>query len=36
MYIKLFRRKWKEKGGKESYSNEYEIHKKGFSSKRIL
>lgn len=31
-YIQFFRRKWKEKGGTESYSNTYELHPPGMKA----
>lgn len=29
VYLKLYRRRWKEKGGKKHYSNSYDLNKKG-------
>jgi len=32
VYLQFFRRKWKEKGGRESYSNTYELHPEGMKA----
>jgi hypothetical protein len=29
LYLQFYRRKWKEKGGKKSYFNDYDFHPKG-------
>jgi hypothetical protein len=34
MYIRFYRRRWKKKGGGESYSNRYEFHPKGMKATR--
>lgn len=32
MYLKIYKRRWKEKGTKESYYNEHQLHKKGMKA----
>lgn len=31
-YLKFFRRRWKEKGGKEGFANEYDFHPEGMKA----